>query len=66
MERLAYSLLGIAAFCWLLVVLDIVPVGGLGLSALAGATGVILLIIKVIVERLRNKEDDHYSKTVKR
>ena len=64
MEKLAYTFLGVALICWILAALEIVPAGGL--AALTGALGVALLMIKVIVERLRNKEDDHYSRVVKK
>ena len=66
MEKLAYAFLGIAVICWILTAVEIAPVGGLELSALTGAIGAALLIIKVIVERLRNKEDDHYTRAVKK
>jgi len=66
MEKLAYVLLGVAVISWVLTALEIVQIGGLELSALTGVIGIALLIIKVIVERLKNKEDGHYSRVVKK
>ena len=66
MEKLAYVLLGVAVISWVLTALEIVQIGGLELSALTGVIGIVLLIIKVIVERLKNKEDGHYSRVVKK
>jgi hypothetical protein len=63
MERLAYALLGVAAIGWLLAVAEFLP---FTLMIISGAAGIALLIIKVITEQLRNKEDKHYSKTVKK
>jgi hypothetical protein len=61
-----YSLL-IAAFIGYLVVtiiglVDVLPEGIVGLLAIAGFG---LLLIKVIKDRLTNKEDNYYSKNVK-
>jgi len=63
MERLAYALLGVAAIGWLLAAAEFLP---FTLMIISGAAGIALLIIKVITEQLRNKEDKHYSKTVKK
>jgi len=60
-------LLLIAAFIGYLVVtiiglVDVLPEGIIGLFAIAGFG---LLLIKVIKDRLTNKEDNYYSKNVK-
>ena len=61
-----YGLL-MAAFIGYLVLiiiglLDVLPEGIVGLLAIAGFG---LLLIKVIKDRLTNKEDNYYSKNVK-
>ncbi len=64
-EKLGYACLGLLALFYLgaLVVGSIAafPLGLLGLVALVGIGA---LFVKVIGERLRNREDDHYSKNV--
>ena len=65
MEKIGYILLSIAAVCWIIaVIIGVVvafPVGIIGLIAIAGIG---FLFAKVIKERLANKEDDYYSKTI--
>lgn len=66
MEAIGYCLLGAAALVWLGIVvwattLDIWPHGLLGMLAIAGCG---FLFVKALVDRLSNKEDDHYSKNV--
>lgn len=65
MENIGYMLLGIVAVIWLLaIMIGIIvafPVGMIGLIAILGIG---FLFAKVIKDRLENKEDDHYSKTV--
>ena len=65
MEKIGYVLLGIAAVCWIIAVIVGVivafPVGIIGLIAIVGIG---FLFVKVIKDRLENKEDDHYSKNV--
>lgn len=67
MEKLGYTLLAIVALVWLIAMVTgmivAFPVGLLGLIALLGIG---VLFIKVLKERLTNKEDDHYSKHVDR
>lgn len=62
---LGYTLLGIAALCYgVAIVVGLVvawPWGILGLIALLGFG---VLLIKVITERLHNREDDHYTDSV--
>lgn len=65
MENIGYMLLGIVAVIWFLaIMIGIIvafPVGMIGLIAILGIG---FLFAKVIKDRLENKEDDHYSKTV--
>jgi len=67
MEKIGYLLLGISALGWLLgVVLGdnfILPVWPF---FILGNSGFILLLVKVIRDRIKNKEDDYYSKNVKK
>lgn len=67
MENIGYILLGIAAICWIIAVIVGVivafPVGIIGLIAIIGIG---FLFAKVIKDRLENKEDDHYSKSVEK
>ena len=65
MEKTGYALLAIVVIVWIGIV-----VGGLvlafpyGLIGLVGIVGIGFLLIKVISDRLNNKEDDHYSDNV--
>lgn len=66
-EKIGYTLLGALALLWLVAMLTgmiiAFPYGLLGLVALAGIG---TLFMKVLKERLTNKEDDYYSKNVER
>ena len=65
MERLGYVLLAIVALAWIVVVITgLVMAFPYGLVGLIGIIGVGLLLIKVLSDRLNNKEDDHYSDNV--
>jgi hypothetical protein len=65
MEKTGYALLAIVAIVWVVVVLaGMVMAWPYGVIGLVGITGVGLLLIKVISDRLKNKEDDHYSDNV--
>lgn len=65
MENLGYILIGSVLLLWIFAIIfgliAILPYGLVGLVALAGGA---ILLAKVIKERLANREDDHYSKTV--
>jgi len=63
MERMGYILLGTAAL-WLL--LGPQEDASFIFMIITGSVGIALLIIKVIVERVTNTEDKHYSKTVEK
>lgn len=66
-EKIGYILLGILAVLYVVAMLvgmfAAFPYGLIGLLAL---TGIGVLFIKVIKERLANKEDDHYSNSVEK
>ena len=65
MEKTGYILLAIVAVIWIGII-----IGGLviafpfGLIGLVGILGIGFLLIKVISDRLNNKEDDHYSDNI--
>ena len=67
MEKAAYVILILLGACWLFAIfagmIVAFPVGLVGLLVLL-AFG--LLFIKVLKDRLSNKEDDHYSKEVQK
>lgn len=65
MEYIGYILLALVTLCWLIIMIvgmiEAFPWGIIGLVAIIGIG---FLFAKVIKDRLANKEDDHYSKTV--
>ena len=67
MEAIGYVLLGIVVIIWIFAMIAgmivAFPYGIIGLIAI---TGVGILFIKVLAERLESKEDDHYSKNVEK
>ncbi len=67
LERLGYLLLVIALIAWTYLMvkglIQAFPEGVIGFIAIAGLG---LLFIKVVKDRLRNKEDDFYDKNVKK
>lgn len=64
-EKWGYSLLAIIAAIYLIVmfvgIIAAFPFGLLGLLLMGGFG---ILLVKVVKERLQNKEDDYYSKEV--
>lgn len=66
-EKVGYSCLGIIAILYivglLIGVIASFPYGLLGLIVIVGIGA---LAVKVVKERLSNKEDDYYSKNVDR
>jgi len=66
-EKAGYTILAVVAASWLAAVLfgaiAALPYGLVGLLAI---TGIGVLFIKVIRDRIGNKEDDYYSKHVDR
>jgi hypothetical protein len=67
MDKIGYVLLGAAVIVWLLLILTAVinalPEGLLGLLIIGGFG---FLLAKAIADRVKNKEDDYYSKNIKR
>lgn len=67
LETLGYALLGLVAAAWLVATLaGLVAAFPYGLIGLVLLTGVGLLLLKVVRERLRNKEDDYYADKVEK
>ena len=67
MEKIGYILLSIVALFWLIgMVIGLITIFPFGIIGLLGITGIGLLFVKVLRERLKSKEDDYYSKTVKK
>ena len=64
-EKWGYSLLSIIAVVYLIAMfvgmIAAYPFGLLGLLLMAGIG---VLLVKVVKERMRNKEDDYYSKEI--
>ncbi len=67
MEKVGYALLMAALIAWVVLIIagliDSMPEGVIGLAAIFGIG---VLFVKVLRDRLRNKEDDYYSKNVKK
>ena len=65
MEKIGYVLLALVAIVWLVVVLTgLVMAWPYGIIGLIGILGLGFLFVKVLSDRMDNKEDDHYSKNV--
>ena len=66
-EKWGYSLLSIIAVVYLIAMIvgmiAAFPFGLLGLFLMAGIG---VLLVKVVKERMRNKEDDYYSKEIEK
>ncbi|MBC8215782.1 MAG: hypothetical protein H8E64_04625 [Candidatus Marinimicrobia bacterium] len=67
MEKIGYIILTTVALAWLIAIffgmINAFPDGLIGIIIFIGLG---LLFIKVLQDRLSNKEDDYYSKTVKK
>jgi hypothetical protein len=65
LEKIAYTLLGFVSLLYLVVmVAGLIAAFPWGIVGLIAIVGIGLLLIKVIRERIRNREDDYYSKNV--
>jgi hypothetical protein len=65
MENLGYFFLVIVAIVWVgLLFAGIIMAMPYGIIGLFAIIGIGLLLSKVISDRLKNKEDDHYSNNV--
>lgn len=66
-EKLGYLCLGIVAACYLAaMLLGVIAAFPFGLIILVALLGVGVLFIKVLKERLSNKEDDYYANKVEK
>ena len=64
-ETVGYTALGVVVVLYLLAVLfGIIALFPFGLIGLIVVVGIGALFMKVVKERLANKEDDYYSKNV--
>lgn len=65
MEYLGYALLAIVAIAWITVVIaGLIIAWPWGIIGLIGILGIGTLLLKVLQDRISNKEDDHYSDNV--
>jgi hypothetical protein len=65
MERAGYAILLTLAILWILAIIGgMIAAFPVGIIGLVGLVGIGLLFIKVLKDRLSNKEDDYYSKNV--
>ncbi|MCD6201658.1 MAG: hypothetical protein J7K46_07610 [Bacteroidales bacterium] len=65
MEKAGYILLGVVALVWLGVILfGMIEAWPWGLVGFLVLIGLGLLFAQVVKDRLKNKEDDYYSKNV--
>jgi ABC-type microcin C transport system permease subunit YejE len=66
-EKVAYSCLGTVAVLYLAtIVAGMIAAFPFGLVGFVLLFGLGVLFVKVLKERLRNKEDDYYSKKIDR
>ena len=64
-EKWGYSLLAIIVIAYLVaMIIGMIAVFPFGLLGLIFMAGFGILMVKVIKERLQNKEDDYYSKEI--
>jgi len=67
LERLGYIFLVVALIVWIYLMIkgliQALPEGLIGFIVIAGLG---LLFIKVVRDRVKNKEDDYYDKNVKK
>lgn len=67
MEYIGYILLALVLVCWIIAVaISLVAAWPWGLIGFIGIAGIGFLFAKVIKDRMGNKEDDYYSKNVKK
>lgn len=66
-EKVGYTFLGAIAILYLIaLIVGMITVFPYGLLGLVALVGVGVLLVKVLKERLANREDDYYSRNVKR
>jgi hypothetical protein len=67
MEKAGYVFLGTLAVLWIIaMIVGMVVAMPWGIIGLVAAMGIGFLLIKVIKDRMNNKEDDYYSDNVDR
>lgn len=65
MEKIGYTLLLIVAGCWLFAMIGgMIAAFPFGIIGLVGIAGIGFLFVKIVRERMANKEDDYYSKNI--
>lgn len=66
-EKIGYTCLGGLAVLYILaMIIGMIAAMPLGLIGLVAFIGIGALLVKVITERIANKEDDYYSQNVKK
>jgi hypothetical protein len=66
-EKIGYVCLGFVALVYVVAMLvGVIAVFPFGLILLVAIVGIGVLLIKVVKERLANKEDDYYSDNVEK
>lgn len=66
-EKIGYLCIGIVAVLYVVAMIaGMIAAFPFGLIGLVVFLGVGVLLVKVVKERLANREDDYYSKNVKR
>ena len=66
-EKIGYTCLAVVALCYVAAMLvGLIAAFPFGLIVLLALLGIGVLFIKVLKERLGNKEDDHYSRNVEK
>jgi hypothetical protein len=67
MESLAYILLAVVAIVWFIaMIVGMIAAFPFGIVGLIAIVGIGLLFLKVVRDRLANKDDDYYSNNVER
>lgn len=67
MEIVGYIILAVVAVFWLgAMIAGMIAVFPSGIIGILALLGIGLLFLKVLKDRIRNKEDSHYSKTVEK
>ena len=67
LERFGYLFLIVALIAWIyLLIKGLIQAFPEGIIGFIVITGIGLLFIKVVKDRLKNKEDDYYDKNVKK
>ena len=65
MEQAGYILLSIVVIIWIVgMFVGLIVAFPFGIFGLIAIAGIGLLLIKVLTDRIDNKEDDYYSKNI--